>query len=213
MAVFDIEPGQNPEAAGTIKFYVQSAGPDSGVTFHSDGAVEWKSQEIVIAPGGTAFTINDGQAFNRFEIDSTGQFKWGPGTTAPDTFMFRASVDQLMVDSAFKVTGFTEMEAAQTAGNFTVFGGDFRLGTAQTTIQMAQGANANSGIATLVGGTVTVNTDQVTADSQIHLTHQTSSGTRGSPGITAKVAGVSFTITSTSGTDTSQVAWFIIDPV
>ena len=213
MAVFDIEPGQNPEAAGTIKFYVQSAGEDSGVIFHSNGAVEWKSQEITVTPGSTAFVINDGQAFNRFEIDSTGQMKWGSGVVAPDTFMFRSAADQLFVDSAFKVTGFTELEGAQTAGSLTVFGGEFRLGTPQTTIQMAQGANGNSGVATLVAGTVTVNTDQVTADSQIHLTGQNVSGTVGELSISAKVAGVSFTITSGSALDTRSIAWLIIDPV
>lgn len=69
-----------------------------------------------------------------------------------------------------------------------------------------------SGVATLVGGTVTVNTDQITADSLVVLTHKTPGGTPGALRVSARTAGTSFAITSTSGTDTSVVSWFIIEP-
>ncbi len=76
----------------------------------------------------------------------------------------------------------------------------------------AEGSNAKMGTATLVGGTVTVSTTAVTATSRIFLTIQTNGGTVGTPYISARVAATSFTITSTSGTDTSTLAWILIEP-
>lgn len=79
---------------------------------------------------------------------------------------------------------------------------------------LKEGTNAISGIATLSGGTVTVNTTSVTANSRIVLTIQ-SLGTVAVPttvGVTARSAGTSFTITSASGTDTSVIYWMIIEP-
>ena len=73
-------------------------------------------------------------------------------------------------------------------------------------------ANASMGLATLVAGTVTVNTARVTATSRIYLSVQTAGGTQGLLRISARVAGTSFTITSLSGTETSTVAWLIIEP-
>jgi len=66
-------------------------------------------------------------------------------------------------------------------------------------------------VATLVGGTVTVNTTKVTANSRIHLTVETAGGTQGFLSYT-KSAGTSFTINSTSGTETSTVNWVILEP-
>jgi hypothetical protein len=68
------------------------------------------------------------------------------------------------------------------------------------------------GTATLAAGTVTVSTTAVTANSRIFLTAQTTGGTPGALRVSARTAGTSFTITSTSGTDTSQVAWMIVEP-
>lgn len=70
----------------------------------------------------------------------------------------------------------------------------------------------DSGTATLVGGTVVVNNSVVAAGSIILLTTQLTGGTVGSPYISTRTPGVSFTITSTSGTDTSTVGWFLVTP-
>jgi hypothetical protein len=67
------------------------------------------------------------------------------------------------------------------------------------------------GTATLVGGTTTVNTSKVRADSIILLTHQNNSGTPGFLSVTARTPGTSFVITSGSGSDTSSVGWFIVE--
>lgn len=75
-----------------------------------------------------------------------------------------------------------------------------------------EGTNAAMGVATLVAGTVTVNTNKVTATSRIFLTCQTPGGTPGFLRVSARTAGTSFTILSSSGTDTSVVGWLIVEP-
>lgn len=81
-----------------------------------------------------------------------------------------------------------------------------------TTLQVAEGANAKQGTATLVAGAATVSNTSVTANSRIFLTSNVDGGTPGFLRVSARVAGTSFTITSSSGTDTSTVAYVIFEP-
>lgn len=67
-----------------------------------------------------------------------------------------------------------------------------------------------TGTATLVGGTVTVANTSITANSIIWLANKTIGGTAGALYISAKTASTSFAITSTSGTDTSVVQYYIM---
>lgn len=90
--------------------------------------------------------------------------------------------------------------------------GNFRLGTAGNKIKIKSGANASVGTATLVAGTVTVNTTAVSATSMIFLSVSTVGGTQGILSYT-KTVGASFTVTSTSASDTSTIDWLIIDTV
>lgn len=76
--------------------------------------------------------------------------------------------------------------------------------------RMDTGANAPVGEATLVGGTVTVNNTNVTATTLALLSRRVAGGTLGDLTYTRN-AGVSFTINSTSGTDTSTISYFLID--
>ncbi|CAL9665309.1 hypothetical protein SUDANB145_07403 (plasmid) [Streptomyces sp. enrichment culture] len=131
--------------------------------------------------------------------------------------------------TAAPVDAFAEAWAA--AGNFTV-GGYFatasgqsdgqwniwsptatalNLGGAGGGIAIAEGANARMGVATLAAGTVTVANTSVTADTRVLPFRQAVGGTPGHLSVT-KVAGTSFTITSSSTTDTSTVAWVLIEP-
>jgi hypothetical protein len=80
-------------------------------------------------------------------------------------------------------------------------------------VKESAGLAEKMGVATLVAGTVTVNNSSVAANSRIFLAVQTPGGTVGSPYISARVATTSFTITSTSGADTSIVAWMIVEPL
>lgn len=80
-------------------------------------------------------------------------------------------------------------------------------------LHISEGLNSTIGSVTLVGGTAVATTTHVTADSRIFLTIQSPGGTVGSVYVSSRVPGASFTISSTSGTDTSTVAWVIIEPI
>lgn len=90
--------------------------------------------------------------------------------------------------------------------------GNLNLGTAGLGLLVKEGSNATMGAGTLVGGTVTISTTKVTANSRIFLSVQSQGGTAGFVEVTARVAATSFTITSSSALDTSIVAWVIIEP-
>jgi len=110
-----------------------------------------------------------------------------------------------------------------TLGAITATNGNLVLATAGNKIQIATGANASVGTATLANGTVTVNTTAVTASSIILLTRQTV-GTTGANdlgilSVGTVVAGTSFVInawtvtdaTTLQADDQSVIGWVIIN--
>lgn len=68
------------------------------------------------------------------------------------------------------------------------------------------------GVATLSAGTVTPTATTVTANTRIFLTSQADGGTPGWLRVTARSVGANFTITSSSATDTSTVAFLLVEP-
>jgi hypothetical protein len=129
---------------------------------------------------------------------STNYFTVNVNSTANATFNLTASSG---------TPAFTFSDPVNVTGNLT-------LGTAGNGIYIKEGTNATSGAATLVAGTVVVSTTKVTANSRIQLTAQ-SLGTIVIPAalaVSARTAGTSFTILSSDLTDTSVVAWTIIEP-
>lgn len=131
-----------------------------------------------------------GDTVNRFSATAGGSLAWGPGgASAQDVTLSRGAANRLDLSTA-----------------------DLRIATAGRGLKVAEGSNAKMGRATLVAGTVTVNTTAVTASSEVFLTCQTPGGTPGFLRVSARTAGTSFTILSSSGTDTSVVAWMIVDP-
>lgn len=115
-----------------------------------------------------------------------------------------------------------------TVGSFTAQGGEpYVRGTGTGTarwfddldvnnpgrgVRVAEGANAKQGTATLVAGSVVVANTSVTANSRIFLTSQADGGAPGFLRVSARVAGTSFTVTSSSGTDTSTFAYEMFEP-
>jgi hypothetical protein len=94
------------------------------------------------------------------------------------------------------------------AGSITLTN-DLKLSTLGKTITLKRGSNACSGTgAVLVAGTVTVPTTAVATGDNVLLTCTASGGTPGFPVVTIS-NGASFTITSSSGTDTSTYSWVI----
>lgn len=97
------------------------------------------------------------------------------------------------------------------------FGSLFSIGNIQVTaagagLRVKEGSNAKQGTAVLVAGSVVVSNTAVTATSRIFLTSQVDGGTPGFVRVSARTAATSFTITSSSATDTSTVAYEIFEP-
>lgn len=79
-------------------------------------------------------------------------------------------------------------------------------------VNVVDGSNKRMGVATLVAGTVTVANTSVTASTRIFVSRQASGGTLGHLSIGTVTAATSFVINSSSATDTSTVAWLLIEP-
>lgn len=115
-----------------------------------------------------------------------------------------AAADSVQTFGSIEVEG-----DADVSGDLTV-DGDIHADAIKST----DGANGMSGVATLVAGTKVVANTRIGANTRILLTVQ-SLGTVTAPkaiAVTARSNGVSFTITSADNTDTSVVAWTLIEP-
>src|SRR5262245_48860519 len=64
----------------------------------------------------------------------------------------------------------------------------------------------------MVGGSLVVNNPYVTNASNIFLCGNNTGGTAGGLRVSARTAGTSFTVTSSSGTDTGSFAYMIVEP-
>jgi len=125
----------------------------------------------------------------RWRIDSNGLMVWSSGAAGPDVQLSRSAANTLQLATA-----------------------DLDIATAGRGLQIKEGANARMGTATLAGGTVVVANTSVTVNTRIFLTAFTNGAAPGALRVSARTAGTSFTITSTSATDTSVVAWLLVEP-
>lgn len=90
-------------------------------------------------------------------------------------------------------------------------GGNFRLNSVGGGFWMKEGTNARMGTGNLSGGTATVSTTAVSSNSRIFLTSQSNISSPGALYISARITGVSFTVTSTNASDASTFAWIIVE--
>lgn len=98
-------------------------------------------------------------------------------------------------------------------GDVNASTGNVLVSTVGKGLQVKTGTNSKIGTAVLIGGAATVANTSVTANSRIFLTSQANGGTPGFLRITAKTVATSFVITSSSATDTSTVAWMIVESI
>lgn len=96
---------------------------------------------------------------------------------------------------------------SKASGNFSASGSV----NSSVGFSIKEAANGKQGVATLVAGTVTVSNHSITAVSRIFLTAQ-DNNTVGALRVSGRIAGTSFTITSSSNTDTGVVAYEIFEP-
>lgn len=114
------------------------------------------------------------------------------------------------------LSGYNQVTAINSSGAGQQVWGPQKItgGLTADALKVMEGTNAKQGTATLAAGTVTVANTSVTANSRIFLTCQ-SLGTVTAPSalaVTARTAGTSFTITASQSTDTSVIAYEIIEP-
>lgn len=127
-------------------------------------------------------------------------------------------------------TSFAFGSGATAIGHSVVTLGDGISGTSNDTVYVSNlvitsqrklfiatgGTHPSAGSVVLVGGTVTVNTNKVTASSMIMLTVNGVGVLANLGNIyedrATRVAGTSFTIKSSNVLDTSTISWFIIEP-
>ena len=178
-----------------------------GRTIKTDtGTNGFNSNPLLVVAGAGAVdgaTQNDGANLTL----RGGAGNTGAGTGIGGSVLIQGGAGTSQVGGNVELTG----GAGSTEGNI-LCNSNFKLTTAGDGIYVKEGTNATMGSNTLVAGTVTVSTTKVTASSRIYLTPQNVSGTAGSVSVSARVAGTSFTILSTSALDTRLIAWVIIEP-
>lgn len=129
---------------------------------------------------------------------------------AEETFLSLYGTPELLSRSA---SGNTDLLLrSQGTGRVAASISDFAVNTAGKGLRVKEGSNAKQGVATLVSGSVVVANTSITATSRIMLTSQSDGGTPGFTRVSARVVGTSFTITSSSGTDTSVIGYQIFEP-
>lgn len=156
---------------------------------------------------GTAVTLNGataatqvltaritGDADPQFAVDANGKLEWGSGDADPDVSLQR--------DGSVRLHTVNSM----------VTEGSFVCDVAGGGLTIREGTNARQGAVDLVAGTATVDNTSVTDTTRIQLTSQVDGGTPGWLRVSARTSGTSFTITSSSATDTSTVAYLMTEP-
>ena len=163
-------------------------------------------------------TVAIGQATASYKIDvlvsgndglrvANGSNEVYLGTTAA-----QAAVGTLTANSFAVITSGGVSVLVGATGDVSVLSGMLKVSAVGKGLSITEGANAKMGVAVLVAGSNVVSNTSVTANSRIFLTSQVDGGVIGVVRVTAISAGVSFTITSSSGTDTSTIAYIIVEP-
>jgi hypothetical protein len=136
-----------------------------------------------------------GNTAPQFDILASGKLEWGDGTAAVSVNLFRDGSARLHTTNDF------------------VSEGNLIADIAGKGLNIREGTNARMGTATLNGTTaVTVTTTAVTANSRIMLTIQVPGGTPAGAYVFTRTAGTSFQVKSFGASDTSVIAWVIIEP-
>lgn len=191
-----------------------------GITV-SDG-----SYDDVLSPGsnGNVLVTNSAQTYG---------LQWVPAVVASAPLVYTTATRALTIvtatDSVPGVLSATDhttytgyaasialkapLAAPTFTGDVNASTGNLLASTIGKTLQIKTGTNSKIGTAILVAGTVTVANTSVTANSRIIVTSQTDGGTPGFLRVSAKTVSTSFVIKSSSTTDTSTVAWMIVESI
>jgi hypothetical protein len=193
----------------------------------SDGGAGWAGQVILTwtapipspppvaspsltIPGPVASVLAAALAANAANpYNSLGQGQRRRATVATTTAY--PALPSLMTDVVF-MPEFAVLDANVTVTGPILAESGVDVNTAGQGLSVAEGTNCKQGTAILSAGTAVVQNTSVTSSSRIFLTSQSDGGTPGFLRVSTRTAGVSFTITSSSGSDTSTVAYELIEP-
>lgn len=172
----------------------------TGGTITGNLTVVGTTAEVVATAGTTAYSAKvTGDTATRFAVGGDGKLNWGDGTDPTDTDLYRVAANILQTDGTFQVL--TDQNV----------GGNINAITAGKGLTVKAGTNARIGTTALTAGSAVVANTSVTAKTVVLLTSQVDGGTPGWLRCSARTAGTSFTITSSSNTDTSTVGWLLVE--
>lgn len=166
------------------------------VGLYSGGVLMMYASGVSVSTNGHSFIMEGGN----FGYDQTNLYP--PGRAAIGSGGLLVGLDSGTTNPAEKL---------DVRGNAVVTG-NIKINTAGSGLFIKEGSNAKMGITTLVSGVATVNTTAVTASSRIFLTIQVPHGNTGALFIVSRVPGTSFSISSSTVLDLSDVAWIIYEP-
>ena len=170
----------------------------SGTSAQAGISLGSTTASLFVGVNSAAFTTSNMNVANTMIVQANGGNGLNIGTVSATQFsIWTNNVSRMSIASGGDMT----------------YSGNILLGTAGNKISIKSGTNASAGHVTLSGGTATVSTTAVTANSEIHLTVQTlgTVSVAKAVAVTTKTAGTSFVITSADATDTSIVSWWIMD--
>ncbi len=182
----------------------------------------------LIASGLVKIQTADSLSINapRINLYSSTVNEYGGGLTFPiihyDTLVYFGSLlglnasNRLDLNADVVLNMFSDslLFTSTNGKKFKFENGDLNLNSVGKGVNIAEGVNGRMGRSVLSSGTIVVNNNKVTANSEIFLTCQIM-GTITVPvglAISARTPGVSFTILSGNLADTSTIAWEIKEP-
>lgn len=205
-------------AAGsaTWNLAASSAGALSTLTGNSGGALNPSAGNISIVGTGALGIAGSGSTLTASITPGTSLVATVTGGTggalspASGNITLAGTANQITSTGSGSTVTFSLPSALTVPGSLTTT----TTLTVGTKLDVTTGANASAGVsAALTGGTVTVSTTAVTANSLIFFSANTL-GTVTVPSAyyaSAKTAGTSFVITASQATDTSTVNWWLIN--
>lgn len=184
--------------AGTLAINAVTAGTFAGVAFKDAGTAKWN----IYKDASNGLSIYD-------VLNAVNAMVLTPGAVGASFITYAGTLDASSSTVAANVmSGGLAIAKKAFVGDATA--GAITLPTAGGGVSIKSGANARCGTAVLAAGTITVANTSVTANTRVMVTVQTPGGTQGFIS-TSKVNATSFTVTSTSATETSTVAWELVE--
>lgn len=206
--------------------------PDHGILLKGGSTIA--AQNLELDPGTTGvvvFETNQGGDPTRYIVGNVrlgGQkIRTTAGTTdipvEANTFSYKHRLIEPFLAGPINITPATDpynttsapqLNPISATGPLAITHCGFRIATPGQGLEIAEGTNAKANITTaMVAGSVTIANTSITANTRILATRLDGGANPGAVYVNSRVNGVSFTIKSTSATDTGVVYYELREPV